>query len=52
MGLVLPHQATGEASERPLWQPPGKVGGRHLAGYLAAGEPALLLEDLTPMTVS
>ena len=44
--------AVGEASERPLWQPPGKVGGRHLAGYLAAGEPALLLEDLTPMTVS
>jgi sulfide:quinone oxidoreductase len=37
--------ADGDVSARALWQPAGKVAGRHLAGYLAAGDPALLLED-------
>jgi sulfide:quinone oxidoreductase len=34
-----------ELSQRPLWWPPTKVAGRHLAPYLAAREHAAVLAD-------
>lgn len=33
-----------EVSTRPLWWPPGKVAGRHLAQLLATGRPSLLAD--------
>lgn len=35
-------QPEAEVSTRPLWWPPGKVAGRHLAQLLATGRPSLL----------
>lgn len=43
----LPGPAT--VSSEPLWTPPGKVGGRYLAPFLATGEVAAApLADVTP----
>jgi sulfide:quinone oxidoreductase len=36
----------GEVSRSPLWEPPGKIAGRYLSWFIAAGEPARELTDV------
>jgi sulfide:quinone oxidoreductase len=43
-GGFLP--VAGTISTEPLWSPPEKVGGRHLASFLATGAPGAPLTDL------
>jgi sulfide:quinone oxidoreductase len=44
-GGLLP--VAGVVSAKPLWSPPEKVGGRHLASFLATGAAGAALTDLT-----
>ena len=41
-------RGTATVSSEPLWSPPGKIGGRYLAAYLAEGVGGRALEDITP----